>query len=141
MPSGKDCLHLCSILRGTPFFTMGKISSCNALVRSTTQCQKAHPRPQEPGRLQDGRAARGHPFPLPPVEGNHGHCPGWVGGRWRPIWKRGRLMTSGLPPVPLQSRAQAPYCSLLGTQEGAPCTAPPAQPGAGTRARGDPRTL
>jgi hypothetical protein len=32
MPNGKGCVHLCSTLRKTLFFTMGRNSTCKTLV-------------------------------------------------------------------------------------------------------------
>lgn len=53
----------------------------------------------------------------------------------------GKTTDLRIPACPFQSRAPAPYCSLLGPQKGAPCTVPPARPGAGTRAPRDPHAV
>lgn len=139
-PCGKDCFLLCSTLMVTLFFTMGKNSSCSTLV-STARGQKAQAQASETREAPGWKSCqRAHLSP-----------PSCRGQLWLPfrlgMRKVGAYLGEGkttdlrIPSCPFQSRAPAPYCSLLGPQKGAPCTVPPACPGAGTRAPRDPHAV
>lgn len=72
MLSGKACLHLCSTLMMTLFFTMGEKSSYVALVSRACYQKKHRLRPRKPGGFRMKEPPEATRFPLPPVEDNHG---------------------------------------------------------------------
>lgn len=115
-PSAKDCFHLCSTLMVTLFFTMGKNSSCSALV-STARGQKAQAQASETREAPGWKSCqRAHLSPS--------SCRGqlWLPFRLGmrkvgPTWEKGRLLTSGSPPAPFNLEPQPPTARYLGPKK------------------------